>query len=115
MASREARRNCSTWRSSSGMARTAMVPACGLAITARPSPLLSRPRRASTVSTQKSLLEVVVICVPSGAPFTLPGVGFGVPPVLPVPLDVPEPPVVDTGMPPPDTRISLRPLRCEVK
>ena len=32
-----------------------------------------------------------------------------------VPLDVPEPPVVDTGMPPPDTRISLRPLRCEVK
>jgi hypothetical protein len=53
--------------------------------------------------------------VPSGAPFTLPGVGFGVPPVLPVPLDVPEPPVVDTGMPPPDTRISLRPLRCEVK
>ena len=64
---------------------------------------------------RRALADRVPLIGFAGAPFTLPGVGFGVPPVLPVPLDVPEPPVVDTGMPPPDTRISLRPLRCEVK
>ena len=52
MARRDARRNCSTWRSSSGMARTAIVPACGLVMTARPSPLPIMPRRASAVSAQ---------------------------------------------------------------
>ena len=114
MARREARRNCSTWRSSSGIARTAMVPACGLVMTARPSPLPITPRSASAVSAQKSLLLCVLIWLLSGEPEPLPEDDMlPLLPLLPLLLLLPLLPLL-LGAPLPLTRTSLRPLRCDV-
>ena len=106
-ATRDARRNWSTWRSSSGMARTAMVPACGLVMTRRPSPLPSRPRSASAVSVQKSLLEVVVIWLLSGAFCEAAAAPLLPPPLLPLLA-------LWKGAELLVTRTSERPLRSEV-
>ena len=100
-ARRDARRYASTWRSSSGIARTAIVPDCGLTITLRPLPVPTMLRSASAVSAHRSDTELVDTCVLSGASAEL--AGAGVPPVAP-----------DGwlgGAEPALTRTSLRPWR----
>ena len=117
---RAAFRNLSTWRNSSGIALTAMMPACGLVKTLRPSPFPTMPLTASVSSAQKSLRELVDIrllsvCCELLAP--APGPGTVLLPKLltllaPLLLPLVLPPLLATN--PADTLRSLMPWRCEL-
>ena len=67
-------RNWATWRSSSGMARTAMMPACGLTMTARPSAVPTRVTHNAPNACESAVrCGTAVICTrPSAAPMIEP-------------------------------------------
>jgi hypothetical protein len=112
-ATRVALSHASTWRSSSGMARTATVPVCGLVMTVRPSPLPTSARSAAAVSAQKSVATLVLSWLLSCCCtlLLLPPLPEAPAPVLPAAPPLPPLPPLPIGAAPELTRTSLRPLR----
>ena len=97
-----ARRYCSTWRNSAGVALTSTTPAAGLSTTLRPPWLPTRAASEACTSRQKSASEVVRTCAESSLRLLMPLLLPGCPVLLPV---LPVLPVLP--WPPPATEIAL--------